>query len=186
MSTAIKTATNRSHAIARWEEISPNKLLAASRLTRKHSSSKKRSLLASIETNGIITPVVVNSASVIVDGHLRVECAKKLGLRSVPIVRVEHLTDAELRAFAIAANKMPGDITWDVAELRLELEDIKALDIELDLTLTGFSIGEIDRINGNHLFDQYNDLEDTAPPDPEVDTPRGACQSKRTDWWLVR
>ena len=152
--------TNRSTLIGRWEKVDPRELSPAARQTRKHPAHKARTLLASIRANGIITPIIVNSANVIVDGILRVEQALKLGLRSVPVVRVEHLSEAELRSFALAANRMPATVRWDMDVLRLELEEIRAADVTLDLGLTGFSIGEIDRIFGNHLVGEYDGLDE--------------------------
>lgn len=162
--------TNRAAMVGRFVEICPGDLVAAARRTRRHPSQKRRALLESIRLQGIISPIIVNSANVIVDGHLRVEVALQLQLRTVPVMRVEHLSDAELRAFGIAANRMPANADWDMEELRLELEEIRADDVSLDLSLTGFSIGEIDRINGNHLAAKYDDLDvvDDAslPPGP--------------------
>ena len=171
--------SNRSALIGRWEEVDPLELIPAACQTRKHPAHKARTLLASIRANGIITPIIVNSANVIVDGILRVEQALKLGLRSVPVVRVEHLSEAELRSYAIAANRMPATVRWDMDALRLELEEIRAADVTLDLGLTGFSIGEIDRIFGNHLVAEYDDLdEDTENPgDP------GPGRAMRGDLW---
>lgn len=133
---------------------------------RKHPARKRRTLLESVRTQGIISPIIVNAGNVIVDGHLRVEIAVQLNLRTVPVVRVEHLTQAELRAFGIAANRMPANADWDMDELRLELEEIQADDIALDLSLTGFSIGEIDRIVGNHIATKYDDLDEPDSPPP--------------------
>lgn len=171
--------SNRSALIGRWEEVDPRELSPAARQTRKHPAHKARALLASIRANGIITPIIVNSANVIVDGMLRVEQALKLDRRSVAVVRVEYLSDAELRSFALAASRMPATVRWDMDALRLELEEIRAADVTLDLGLTGFSIGEIDRILGNHLVAEYDDLdEDTEKPvDP------WPSRAKRGDLW---
>lgn len=150
--------------VGRFLEVSPGDLSPAARRTRKHPAQKRRTLLESIRTQGIISPIIVNSGNVIVDGHLRFEIAVQLELRTVPVLRVEHLSDAELRAFGIAANRMPANADWDMDELRLELEEITADDVALDLSLTGFSIGEIDRIVGNHLAAKYDDLDATDDP----------------------
>jgi ParB-like chromosome segregation protein Spo0J len=123
---------------------------------------------ASIREYGILDPVTINSADVIVDGHLRVEIARKLGFRTVPAIRIAHLSDAELRAYAIAANKLPAVANYDVDALRIELEEIKADAPALDLTLTGFTIGEVDRIAGNHAATRYDDLDDDEPPPTEI------------------
>jgi DNA modification methylase len=107
----------------------------------------------------------VNAANVIVDGHLRVEIAKKLGLATIPVIRLEHLSDAELRAYALAANKLPSVANYDMDALRLELEEIKADVPEYDLSLTGFTLGEIDRIAGRHAATLYDDLDEEEEVD---------------------
>lgn len=171
--------SNRSSLVGRWEEVDPKALNAAVRRTRKHPVQKVRTLKASIHSQGIITPIIINAAGVIVDGRLRVEIACQLGLASVPVVRVEHLDDAELRAFAIAANRMPANVTWDLDNLRLELEEIRGADFNLDLSLTGFSIGEIDRMFGNHEAGVYDDLDEAEDPATEP----SRCRSNAGDVW---
>lgn len=162
----VYKVTNRAAMVGRFVEVSPSELSPAARRTHRHPLQKRRTLFESIRTQGIISPIIVNAANVIVDGHPRVEIAVQLNLRTVPVVRVEHLSEAELRVHAIAANRMPATATWDLDELRLELEEIKADDISLDLSLTGFSIGEIDRIVGNHLATKYDDLDEPDAPPP--------------------
>jgi DNA modification methylase len=143
-------------------------LKSAARIVRKHPAAKRRTVEADIRQHGIISPVIINAADVIVDGHLRVDIARKLGFRQVPAVRVEHLSDPELRAFAIAANKLPAIANYDLDALRLEFEEICADAPTIDLSLTGFTIGEVDRIVGNHSAALYDDLEDDASLDVPV------------------
>ena len=162
---AVKNAvigrrSNRSSVVCKWEEIEPALLKAASHRVRSHPAHKRKMMQSSLEAFGIISPIAINASNVIIDGHLRVELALKLGLPSVPIIRVEHMTDAELRAYAIAANKLPSVSSWDDNALRLELEAIVADAPMLDLTLTGFTIGEVDRIKGHHQAGLYDDLDD--------------------------
>lgn len=154
--------SNRSSVVCKWEELDPSQLKAASRRVRSHPAHKRKMMQSSLEAFGIISPIAINASNVVVDGHLRVELALKLGLPTVPIIRVEHMTDAELRAYAIAANKLPSVSNWDDNALRLELEAIVADAPTLDLTLTGFTIGEVDRLQGLHLAGLYDDLDDDA------------------------
>ena len=159
MRNSIKSyKSNRATAVGRWEEVAVGLLRPAARRTRSHPTGKKRTLEGSIREHGILDPVTVNAANVIVDGHLRVEIAKKLGLATIPVIRLEHLSDAELRAYALAANKLPSVANYDMDALRLELEEIKADVPEYDLSLTGFTLGEIDRIAGRHAATLYDDL----------------------------
>jgi DNA modification methylase len=169
-----KPGSNRCSAVGRWEQVEVSALRSAERLTRKHPGAKRRSVEASIREYGILDPVTINGAGVIVDGHLRVDIARKLGFRTVPVIRIEHLSDIELRGYALAANKLPGVASYDIESLRIELEEIRADAPSLDLTLTGFTIGEVDRISNNHLAGMYDDLdedEQTLPPEPPLARP---------------
>ena len=154
------SGSNRSSAVGDWDQVPVDLLKPAARRIRSHGASKRRSVEASIREWGILDPVTINSEGVIVDGHLRVDIARKLGFRTVPAIRISHLSDAELRAYALAANRLPATANYDLNELRIELEEIRADGPALDLTLTGFSIGEIDRIEGRYLAGLYDDLDE--------------------------
>lgn len=80
----VRSGSNRASAVGCWEEIAVAKLRPAARLSRKHSGAKRRSLEASISEYGLLDPITINSADVIVDGHLRWEVARKLGFKMVP------------------------------------------------------------------------------------------------------
>jgi ParB-like chromosome segregation protein Spo0J len=138
-------------------------LTPAARRTRTHSGKKRQTLEMSIREYGILDPITINSANVIVDGHLRFEVSQKLGFREVPVIRISHLSDVELRAYAIAANKLPAVANYDLDALRLEFEEIRAEIPKLDLTITGFSIGELDRLDGNYRAGLYDDLDEDVP-----------------------
>lgn len=167
--------SNRVAAVGRWEQISVGALQAAKRRVRSHPGWKRQKLEESIRQYGILDPITINSAGVIVDGHLRWEIARKLGFITIPVIRIEHLSDTELKAYAIAANKWPSVSNYDVDALRLELEEIRADVPTLDLTLTGFTVGELDRIGGNHAANLYDDLDalDDGAPDIPLRAKRG-------------
>lgn len=156
--------SNRAAAVGKWEEAEVSSLQSAARRTRTHPAHTRHAVEASIRQYGVLDPVTINSSNVIVDGHLRVDIARKLGFRTVPVIRIAHLSDTELRAYAIAANKLPAVANYDLDELRIELEEIRADLPAMDLTLTGFTIGEIDRIGGNHAAGLYDDLDEPEPP----------------------
>lgn len=164
--TPQRFGSNRAAAVGQWDQVEVAALQPAVRLTRTHARTKRRTVEASIREYGILDPVTINGSNVIVDGHLRVEIAKKLGFQTVPVIRIAHLSDTELRAYAIAANKLPADANYDLDALRIELEEIRADLPAMDLTLTGFTIGEIDRIAGNHAAALYDDLDEPDPPRP--------------------
>jgi DNA modification methylase len=156
--------SNKSAAVGDWELVATADLIPAVRRTRTHSGKKRQLLESGIREYGIVDPITINSANIIVDGHLRYEVAQKLGFATVPVVRISHLSDAELRAYAIAANKLPSVANYDLDALRIELEEIRAEAPRIDLSLTGFTIGEMDRLDGRYLAGQYDDLDDDISP----------------------
>jgi DNA modification methylase len=161
----LEHGSNRAAAVGEWELVASATLKPAVRRTRTHSGKKRQLVEASIREYGILDPITINSANVITDGHLRFEVARKLGFREVPVIRISHLSDAELRMYAIAANKLPGVANYDPDALRIELEEIRADVPTMDLTLTGFTIGEMDRLDGRYLAGRYDDLDGDMPED---------------------
>ena len=159
----IDYGSNRASAVGHWDMVAIADLTPAARRTRTHSGKKRETLEASIREYGILDPLTINSANVIVDGHLRFEVARKLGFMDVPVVRISHLSDTELRAYAIAANKLPSVSNYDLDALRIELEEIRADVPTMDLTLTGFTIGELDRLDGRYRAGLYDDLDEEVP-----------------------
>lgn len=161
------SGSNRASAFGRWELVVVGDLRPAARLTRTHPGWKRRALEADIREFGILDPLTINADNVIVDGNLRHEIATALGLPTVPVIRIEHLSDAELRAHAIAANKLPAVANFDLDALRIEFEEIRAELPKFEIVRTGFSIGEVDRITGHHLAGLYDDLDGPDEPVPE-------------------
>lgn len=110
---------------------------------RLHSDEQVAQLARSIEAFGFLSPVVVRG-DVIAAGHARVRAARLLGMAHVPVVDAAHLTDAQLKAFVIADNKLTLNATWEwdgLSELLPELSQAG-----LDPTLSGFDTTEIDAI----------------------------------------
>ena len=88
------------------EQISPDALRPWARNARTHSKKQLRQIADSIRTFGFTTPILIDQANTILAGHGRVEAAKSLGLVEVPCLRIEHMTEAEKRAYVIADNKL--------------------------------------------------------------------------------
>jgi len=99
-----------------------------------------------------------------VAGHARVLAAKKLGLDVIPTIRVEHLSEAEKRAYILADNKIAENAGWDENLLRIELEYLTHIDIDIDATITGFETAEIDVLLNAPLEEEP---EDPPPPLPD-------------------
>jgi DNA modification methylase len=114
---------------------------------RRHSQKVIKTLTASIKKNGILEPVVIDENNTILSGHLRAQSARNLGYSHIPVIRITWLSEAQKRAFVIAANRIPELGSWDPEKLRLELGKLVEFSAEpLDLEVTGFESGEIDLI----------------------------------------
>lgn len=126
------------------------KLIPYARNPRKNDAQVDR-MVSAIKEFGFRIPVVAKSDGSVVDGHLRLKAAQKLGLKEVPVALADELTDAQVKAFRLLANKSANWAEWDDELLKLELEELKGLDY--DLQLTGFDMGELAEIEGLDLPD---------------------------------
>jgi DNA modification methylase len=111
---------------------------------RLHSKKQIQQIARSIETFGMNVPVLIDGDSQIVAGHGRVMACQVLGVREVPTIRLEHLTDAQARAFAIADNRLTENAEWDNRLLGQQLKDLAAVELDFSLEVTGFETSEID------------------------------------------
>lgn len=109
----------------------------------EHAVPKMASL---IKEFGFKVPVVARSDGSVVDGHLRLMAARHLGMETVPVVLADEWTEAQVKAFRIAVNKSAELAEWDTSLLALEIEDLK--DLDFDLELTGFELPELEDILG--------------------------------------
>lgn len=151
----------------------------AKRNARTHSKAQIRQIAQSIERFGFINPVLIDRDLNIVAGHGRYEAAKALGQSTVPALRIEHLSPAELRAYALADNQLAVLAGWDNELLKLELGDLAIELPDFDLTLTGFQTAEIDQILLAPGDPKDQDQLTEIPPVPEQPVTR------RGDVWLL-
>jgi DNA modification methylase len=114
------------------------------RNARTHSKKQIRQIAASIERFGFVNPVLVGLTGEIIAGHGRVEAARQLGLKTVPTLAIDHLSEAERRAYILADNKLALNAGWDKELLALELQGL--IDLDFEVELTGFSLAEIDLV----------------------------------------
>jgi len=143
------------------EQVLLSDLRPASRQVRKVTEAQVARLVASIESFGFVRPILIAEGVRVIDGHALLKAAERLGLSTIPVVRVDHLSPAEVRALRITLNRTSETGSWDVEALTIELA---ALEIEgFDLEVTGFSDIEIDG-----LLRTDHDLE-TSPPEPAED-----------------
>lgn len=118
---------------------------------------------ASLKEFGWQQPIVVDKDMVVIAGHTRLEAARTLGMDKVPVQVAEDLTDAQVKAYRIADNRVSQEAEWDLDLLRLELSDLDNLDY--DLLLTGF---DDDELNGmlTEAVEGFTD-EDDVPELPD-------------------
>lgn len=111
---------------------------------RQHSQRQVNQLADSIREFGFVMPVVADDRGQVVIGHGRVLAAKKLGMSRIPVVEIRHLSPGQLKALRIADNKLGQNAHWDERLLGESLLELKELDRDFDLSITGFSLPEID------------------------------------------
>jgi ParB-like chromosome segregation protein Spo0J len=100
---------------------------------------------AAIKEFGFRVPIIAKSDGLVVDGHLRLKAAKKLGMEVIPVVLADDLSDAQIKAFRLSVNKMAELADWDMDLLKIEFEELDGLGFDLDLT--GFDAGEIEGLS---------------------------------------
>ena len=138
--------------------------------SRTHSDEQVAQIAASVREFGWTNPILVDGQNGIIAGHGRLAAARKLGLAEVPVIVLDHLSDAQKKALVIADNKLASNAGWDDEMLRLELGDLQ--EMGFDATLTGFSTDELDALlNVIEGTDGLTD-EDDVPEAPEEPTTR--------------
>ena len=133
----------------RIERVAIEELKLDPRNPRLHGDRQIKQIVRSIKAFGFNVPVLADQDSNILAGHGRVHGARRLGLREIPVIRLEHLTREQARAFSIADNRLSETSSWDDQLLGEILRDLAAVELNFDLEATGFTMGEIDlRIEG--------------------------------------
>lgn len=140
-----------------------DKLLPYVRNARQHSDEQIAQIAASIAEFGFVNPILTGADGVLVAGHGRLAAARKLGLPTVPVVVLDHLTPTQRRALVLADNRLAELATWDDALLRIELEALQ--DDGFDLDLTGFDADALAELLADEEPQIDGRTEDDAAPD---------------------
>ena len=130
---ATDTAGTGKLTLVAIEELRPNP-----RNPRKHTRAQVRAIARSIEAFNFNAPVLVNKRNEIVVGHGRYEAALLLGLKTVPVIRLDHLSEEQARAYMIADNKLSDRSSWDDASLALHLKEMSQLALDFEIEAIGF------------------------------------------------
>jgi len=141
---------------------------------RTHSDAQVAQIAGSIREFGFNNPVLVDGGNGIIAGHGRVLAAAKLGLHTVPVIELTHLSDAQKRAYILADNRLAENAGWDRELLALELGDLA--DLGMDLGEIGFDGAELDALLGHGASDPREEETPEPPADPV---------SRSGDLWLL-
>ena len=144
---------------------------------RTHSPKQIKQIARSIERFGFNNPVLVDDDNQIIAGHGRVEAAKLLNLKTVPTVRLSHLSEAEKKAYILADNRLAEKAGWDNEFLAIELQGL--VDLGFDVLLTGFEPAEVDII-----FEGIGD-ESEQPENQVPEEASGPPVSRLGDVWML-
>ena len=121
-----------------------NSIKPEPRNARTHSKKQVAEIAASIRQFGFDNPPLIEVDGVLIAGMAGCSPPSRFGLDSAPTITLPHLNEAQIRALRLADNKIALNAGWDVDLLKLELKELAELDIGFDLSVTGFSTGEID------------------------------------------
>lgn len=142
---------------------------------RLHPNKQIRQLAKGMMEYGFTTPLLIDEQGRLIAGHCRLAAAISIGLKRVPTITLRGLSPAQVKAYAIFDNKIPELAAWDMEVLSLELNELEALNF--DLELTGFDMGEIDQC-----------LAQKAPAEEDLQEAdfQGPSQTRPGDRWTLR
>ena len=146
------------------EKRTVSSLIPFAKNSRTHSDEQVAQIAASIKEWGWTVPVLIDTDSNVIAGHGRLMAARKLGMEEVPVMVADGWTENQKRAYVIADNKLAINAGWDNELLSLELNDLK--DIGFDIELTGFSLDELADLTPIEIEEGLTD-EDAVPEIPE-------------------
>ena len=147
---------------------------------RTHTKKQIRQIAQSIETFGWTNPILIDADGGVIAGHGRLAAAGRLGLETVPVIRIEGMSAAQKRAYVIADNRLAELAGWDDALLAVEMQGLINIDLDFDIEIIGFASAEIDGLIAG--LDGTDDEE--ADRLPEVDNTTSSI-TQPGDLWLL-
>jgi len=151
--------------VGNLESIEIDALIPYTRNSRTHSDAQVAQIAASIKEFGFTNPVLIDQDGGIIAGHGRTLAARKLGLAEVPCLRLSYLSEAQKKAYVIADNKLALNASWDDEMLRIELQELK--DLNFDIDVIGFDTSELAEI----FSIEQNKSDEENPYTTNVNTP---------------
>lgn len=161
-----------------FQLVSTDKLIPYVNNARTHSPEQIKKLRSSLREFGFVNPVIIDREYNVIAGHGRLMAAKEEGITEVPCVYVDHLTDAQKKAYILADNRMALDAGWDEELLAVEMQELQ--DLGYDLSMTGFDEKE--------LADLFSDGTGSDAKDDDFDLTAAlekAAFVQRGDIWTV-
>ena len=161
-----------------FQLVATDKLIPYVNNARTHSPEQIKKLRSSLREFGFVNPVIIDREYNVIAGHGRLMAAKEEGITEVPCVYVDHLTDAQKKAYILADNRMAMDAGWDEELLAVEMQELQ--DLGYDLAMTGFDEKE--------LADLFSDNTDSDAKDDDFDLTAAlekASFVERGDVWTV-
>lgn len=144
------------------ELLTTSQLRAFKGNARLHSARQIGQIKNSIMQFGFMNPVLVDGENEVIAGHGRLCAAKELGLGCIPVIRVEHLSKTEIRAYRLADNKLAENSSWDESLLQIEISDLIELELEgelsFDMDTLGFETAEVDLLLSQGEMDDVNEI----------------------------
>lgn len=161
------------------QNIPTENLVEYARNPRKNDAVVDK-MVACIKEFGFRIPIVAKSDGTVVDGHLRLKAARKMGLTEVPVVNADDLTEAQIKAFRLVANQSANWAEWDEELLKLEFKDLE--DLNYDLELTGFDLDDIQR-----QLDEFEGktVEEDDFDESEMSQEESPVITKSGDLWIL-
>jgi ParB-like nuclease domain len=168
-----------------------DRLVPYDRNARTHSDEQVAQIGASIAEFGFVNPVLIGGDGVVIAGHGRLSAAQRLGMTEVPVIVLDHLTEAQRRALVIADNRIAENAGWDENLLRAELAALRETDFDLDLL--GFAEAELAnlldaiKVDADAASPQGSDSPEAAPPASTLaerfGIPPFSVLNAREGWW---
>lgn len=161
--------------VVRWPV---ERLIPYARNARTHSAEQVAQIAASIAEFGWTSPILTGSDGIIIAGHARLQAARKLGMTEVPVIILDHLSEAQRRALVIADNRLALNAGWDEEMLRVELEALREEDFNLELL--GFGDEELEAL----FADPAESVAGNTDGDAVPETPESAVTAPGDVWLL--
>ena len=153
-----------------------DKLIPYVNNARTHSKEQITKLRSSLREFGFVNPIIIDKDFNVIAGHGRICAAKEEGIKEVPCVFADHLTEAQKKAYIIADNRMAEDSGWDEELLKVEMEALQ--DMGFELSMTGFDESELADLFG----DDTEGEDDNFDVEAELEKP---CISQTGDVWHI-